>query len=167
MVQVLCDNHSMAEEKIRKVTFGRALQHYASLVGLKQAKLGQLVGVSQNTVSRWWHQADPPDERYLARLAEVLPVSGDDLREGIIRTGGGQEQSEHDQLVTMAARRARTPEELEKLVEAIENMFNMHPAGVSEIQRLMKVFLSHYGVRPVEDGEEGQEGEKVDLQISQ
>lgn len=162
----LCDNHVMGDEKVRRVSFGEVLSYYMWLHDFTQSKVAELMGVSQNTVSRWVGQAHPPPQpHYVERLAQILHVDPDDLRGGIIRTGGGQEQSEHDQLVAMAARRARTPEELERMVATIEITLNLNSTGVLKMEDMARVVMQAYGTR--QDPEEEEGNEEVDLKVSQ
>jgi len=160
-----CYIKGMREEKLRRVSFGEVVQYRRKLLGLTQGEVARRMDVSQNTVSRWELAAYAPPQPYVVeRLAQILHVDPDDLRGGIIRTGGGEEQSEHDQLVAMAARRARTPEELERMVATIEITLNLNSTGVLKMEDMARVVMQAYGARQ-DTEEEG--NEEVDLKVSQ
>lgn len=47
--------------------------------GLTQAQLAELVGCHPRHISRWENRSQRPGSRYLARLAEALDCSTDDI----------------------------------------------------------------------------------------
>lgn len=47
--------------------------------GLTQAQLAQMVGCHPRHISRWENRSQLPGSRYLARLAEALDCSTDDI----------------------------------------------------------------------------------------
>ena len=64
------------EDQIR---FGNYLTERRKIMGLSQAQLGALLGVSDKAVSKWENARAMPDSRILVRLGELLGVTADDL----------------------------------------------------------------------------------------
>lgn len=68
-----------------RLDFGEALRYYRDRAGMKQATLAEQLGITQGMLSRWENQREAPDNLYkLTRLAEILDVNLEDLREGRI-----------------------------------------------------------------------------------
>ena len=62
---------------------GERISHLREAKGLSQLELGEAMGVSWDTVTRWEDDTAHPDISMLTDLAKALGVSIDELLEGV------------------------------------------------------------------------------------
>ena len=68
-----------------RLPFGEALRLRRKAVNMTQRELGDAVGADQTTIAKWEHGSRPPrDKVALARLADVLDTTAEDLAQGVV-----------------------------------------------------------------------------------
>ena len=64
------------------MSIGKNIAQFRKQKGLTQAELGNLLGVSNQAVSKWESEVNMPDILLLPKIAQVLSVSIDELYSG-------------------------------------------------------------------------------------
>ena len=153
----VCYIDAMGQDTTKRVSFGDAVRHYRTMLGLKQGEVARRLGVSQNTVSRWEVAARPPAEYHLVRLAELLRADPEELRQGIIHTGGEDDDELRADIERIAVQVGTTPEHVHKIADAIAGLLTLPPEGAGHLEQTVRALQAYYAARGEDEDDDEEE----------